>query len=86
MACSSGEGRSEYALGSFLVSYSNALFSEVASDGHGSALGPLCIVCEMTLTFVYLFLDLYVGGAWWANTELFGEHQRGRKLGLSGNE
>lgn len=64
MARSSGEGKSEYALGSLLVSCSNALSSEVASKGHGSTLGPLCIVCEMALTFVYLFCDLYVGGGW----------------------
>ena len=64
MACSSGEGRSEYALRSLLVSCSNALSSEVTSEGHSSTLGPLCIMCEMTLTFPYSFLDLYVGGVW----------------------
>lgn len=62
MACSSGEGTSEYK-GSLLVSCPNTLSPEVAREGHGSTLG-LCIMCEMTLTFLYLFLDLCVGGVW----------------------
>lgn len=42
MACVSGEGRSEYALGFLLVSCSNALSPDTASKGHvGSTLGSL---------------------------------------------
>lgn len=70
MACSSGEARicfefePEYDLGCGLVSCASALLSQVASEGQSSTFGPLCILCEVTLVSLDLFLDLCVGGVW----------------------
>lgn len=46
------------------MSCSSALLSEVAREGQSSALGPLCILCEVTLVSLELFFYLCIGGVW----------------------